>query len=315
MPISRTTKNGKEYWYFFMGTSKRMYLGTSEKPMADRIELARQYIEKRIRGYEDELHNLESLLQSSKKTIDHRQPLYYRIVFFDLDGVIFDKPWHTFVENNVAVSSWDILFQALGIYKIHEKLKDNFINKIFKDYMEWTDAACNVLKSVGLQTQVFDDVIKKRPLTQGALELFQKLKEDGVRTAIISGSFEALAQRASKEVGEVDHILAHCKLHFKDDRLDSWELKGTDYEDKGKFVAQIAKQHNVPLERCAYIGDDVNDISAFQKVGLAIAFNAKKPMVRQNAHVVIDSRDLMAVLPHLQVAKTIATQNPLNNRA
>ena len=89
---------------------------------------------------------------------------------------------------------------------------------------------------------------------------------------MISGSFDVLAQRANLELGGFDAILAECKLLFnRDGRLESWDLKGTDCEDKARYVQKVSKRFGVPLERCAYVGDDANDIDAFEKVGLAIA--------------------------------------------
>ena len=135
---------------------------------------------------------------------------------------------------------------------------------------------------------------------QGAVELFEELCKNGVKIAIVTGSFHALAQRAMKELKGITHVLAHCELKFDDQNLlSSWELKTIDYKDKALFVEKLAKEEGVPLERCAYIGDDVNDIYAFEKVGLAIAFNCRKRKVLQAAKVVVESRDLKAILPHL----------------
>ena len=66
-------------------------------------------------------------------------------------------------------------------------------------------------------------------------------------------------------------------------------------------IKRIADQESIPLSECAYIGDDVNDIAVFDKVGLSIAFNSNKLKVNQAAKVVIESRNLKSILPHLCV--------------
>ena len=70
--------------------------------------------------------------------------------------------------------------------------------------------------------------------------------------------------------------------------------------DKLAFVRDCCARHEVPMERCAAIGDSRSDIPLFQHVGLAIAFNAT-PAARAAAHVTIDSDDICDVLEHLAV--------------
>lgn len=53
-------------------------------------------------------------------------------------------------------------------------------------------------------------------------------------------------------------------------------------EDKSKFLSRIVKEHNLSLGQVAYIGDDLNDIPALQRVGLAIAVaNAVKEVKKE----------------------------------
>lgn len=42
-------------------------------------------------------------------------------------------------------------------------------------------------------------------------------------------------------------------------------------EDKSRSLTQVVKKHNLSLDQVAYIGDDLNDIPALQRIGLAIA--------------------------------------------
>lgn len=296
--LNVSKRKDKEYLYITVNGSKRLYLGTSDKPKKEMVIEAIQHLNNKIKRYEDEIQKLESLLY---KEI---QEFGYKLVIFDLDGVIYDKPWQEITSDKIAVSTWDVLFQELGFYNVHEDYKQKYIKGAFKTYMEWTDTACNFLKSLGLDRNTFENIINQRPLTQGAVEVFQALHKNKVITAIITGSFDALAQQANKKLGGIDHIFAHCKLHFNSNAsLESWQLQPTDYKDKAVFVEQIAKQHNISLKRCAYIGDDVNDIEAFKKVGLSIAFKSNKIKVRQAAKVVIESRDLRSILPNLYVIR------------
>jgi phosphoserine phosphatase len=307
LPLIIREKEGKKYFYYSMKGSRRLYLGTPEKPKIERIYEVMNFLRGQIREQEEELRKLESLLQRKTLELKVSQAPDYKLIVFDLDGVIYQKPWHEIsssLSEKVAVSTWDVLFQELGIYNVHEKLAQKYANGFFKSYREWTEAACRILKSVGLDKKTFQNVINRRPLSLGAVELFKILRNYGIKTAVITGSFEALAQRASRELGGFDYILAHCKLIFNDNGfLEDWELNNTDYEDKVDFIRNIAKKERIPLDQCAYVGDDVNDIEAFKIVGCPIAFNCKKPAVLQVARVVIESNDLRAILPYLYKKK------------
>lgn len=224
--------------------------------------------------------------------------LKYKIAIFDLDGVIFSKPWR-FETEEVAVSSWDVLFKELNMYDLHRRLKDMFIEKRFKSYMDWTNAACCVLKANGLDKKTFEGIMQSRPFIVGAKETLKILNQNSIITGIVSGSFEELALRAKREMG-LSHVLAHCRLEFdeKTGLLQNWKLFGTDWGDKIKFVKYIADLYKVGLSECVFVGDDVNDIPVLKRVGLPIAFNASKKRVKEVAKVVIKKKDLREVLPY-----------------
>jgi phosphoserine phosphatase len=224
----------------------------------------------------------------------------YKVVVFDLDGTLFKRPWNS-TDDDVAVSSWDVVFRAINSYDEHEQLKKIFLRGGFRSYIDWTDAACCVLRAKNLDRQTFQKLIDERPFTHGAVETLNILKENNIVIGVVSGSFEALALRVKKEL-EIDHVLAHCRLIFDDaGHLKDWKLFATDWKDKLKFVRYITQLHKAKLKQCAYVGDDVNDIHVFKKVGLAISFNSTKQKVNEHAHVVIKKEDLREILPHLGI--------------
>jgi HAD superfamily phosphoserine phosphatase-like hydrolase len=302
MSLIIKTRGDKKYLYFAISGAKRLYLGTTDNPKKENIYQAVQYLRDRVRETEEKISELEKLVPVTKEKVEVGHKIQYDLIFFDLDGVIYEKPWYEFSSDLVAVSTWDLIFQELGIYNVHEKLKRNFETGLFRNYIEWTEAACRVLQSMMLNKKTFEDIINRRPLTQGAHELFQRLHKEGVKIAVVTGSFSMLAERAKKELGGIDEILAHCDLEF-DERglLKSWRLHTIDYEDKASFVERTAKEKGVPLTRCAYVGDDVNDIRAFEKVGCAIAFNAQKVKVLEAADFAVKGRDLRDILPYLYI--------------
>lgn len=50
-------------------------------------------------------------------------------------------------------------------------------------------------------------------------------------------------------------------------------------EDKAKEIASICKEFGVDIDRAAFVGNDINDIPAFELVGFPIAVNDAHPEV------------------------------------
>jgi phosphoserine phosphatase len=132
----------------------------------------------------------------------------------------------------------------------------------------------------------------------GAIETFKELRSRGYKTAVITGSFEALALRAKEELG-LDYAVGHCRLNFDDSgRLESWNLIPCDFDGKSVYFKKIAEKEGVSYSECAYVGNEINDIPIFRDVELSIAFNTTKEEVKKAADVVIDKKDLREILKY-----------------
>jgi len=227
-----------------------------------------------------------------------------KMIFFDMDGVIFDITGYNESGKKVAISAWNAVFDQAGIYREHERLKEMFIKGEFPSYMEWTDEACRVLQKHGLTREKFIKIINSRPLMNGAEETFIELKKRGYKTAVITGSFKALAERAQGLLG-IDYIIAHCDLVFNENgSLKQWFLIPCDFDEKMRYLNKLAKELNLNPSQCAFIGDEVNDIPIFKKVGLSIAFNCFKEEVKKAVNIVIDKKDLKEILKYFPPIKS-----------
>lgn len=221
-----------------------------------------------------------------------------KMVFFDMDGVLFDVAGYNENGKKVAISTWNAVFDALGIYHEHERLKKMFVKGEFPSYMEWTDEACKVLQKNRLTEDKFKQIINSRPLMVGAEETSKELKNRGYKTAVITGSFEALALRA-KELLSLDCAIGHCRLNFDETGdLKNWDLIPCDFDGKIAYFKKIADEIGINYSKCAYIGDEVNDIPIFKEVSLSIAFNCFKKEVKKAAGIVIEKKDLKEILKY-----------------
>ena len=221
------------------------------------------------------------------------------MVFFDMDGVLVDVSNYQESGSKVGVSTWHAVFDSLGIIAEHQRLKEKFKAGEFPSYMEWTDEACNVLKAHGLTKGKLLRIINSQSLMVGAKETVAELKKCGLKTAVITGSFGTLAERVQRELG-IDDAVAHCNLEFDGEgKLVGWRLLPCDYEGKVDAFLQMAEKDGVKASECVFVGDEVNDIPIFRKVGLSIAFNCNKQEVKNAAIKVVEGNDLRLILGNI----------------
>jgi phosphoserine phosphatase len=76
------------------------------------------------------------------------------------------------------------------------------------------------------------------------------------------------------------------------------------FHDKGSILRQIAGQMEIPLPRCASVGDDDNDISMFEAVPFSVAYNPKSSRVEDCATSIVRGRSLdpvrLSLLEHFR---------------
>jgi phosphoserine phosphatase/SAM-dependent methyltransferase len=225
----------------------------------------------------------------------------YKMIVFDMDRILIDVRDYKKIHKSkkVNVSSWLAVYQSLGILRETKIIREKFEKGIFPSYMEWTEAACNLLKKHNLTRNKFYQIINNQRFVEGAIETIRELKNRGFKVAVITGSFTKLAERTKKELN-IDAIVAHCDLRFdKKGKLQNWKLNHCDFDEKIDALIRLTKKYKVKTTECVYVGDEIIDIPLFQKVGLSIAFNSRKNLARKAANVTIDKFDLRSILPLL----------------
>ncbi len=60
-------------------------------------------------------------------------------------------------------------------------------------------------------------------------------------------------------------------------------------QDKGARLLKLLDELSLSTEQVLYVGDDVIDLPAMARVGLAVAVNDAHPLVRENAHWVTEN--------------------------
>ena len=206
-----------------------------------------------------------------------------RLVVFDVDGTLTKHS-----------SIW---------WRLHEHFGTTVEGKLYYDqyfageinYDQWADLDAGLWRGKTIDEVM--KVVQATQLTPGSKEAIQTLRDHGLKTAILSGGLDIMANDIGRRVG-IDYVLTNT-LHHENgiltgevDNLVAW---GAKHEE----VHQINKHFGVPLEKTAFIGDGRNDITVFKVVGLAVAFNPEDQDVADAANVVIRDDDLRAILPHV----------------
>ncbi|TFC48595.1 phosphoserine phosphatase SerB [Cryobacterium sp. TMT1-21] len=149
----------------------------------------------------------------------------------------------------------------------------------------------------GLPTGVFEEVGRLVRPTLGVPNLIAGLHSNGSLIGVVSGGFHEILDPLAETLG-LDHWRAN-RLEVADGRLTGGLLGPIiDAAAKAATLREWAALECVALPQTVAVGDGANDLQMLHAAGLGIAFNAK-PVVREQADLAIDIRDLSQVLPML----------------
>ena len=189
--------------------------------------------------------------------------LLIKLVVFDLDNVIIDD-----------------------IAEITEKAMQGEIDfeTSIKDRVQLLE---------GTSIEDIEKVAEDLPLMPGACKTVKCLKDKGVDVAIISGSFDVVADKVSDKLG-VDTVYTNS-FTVEDGKL-TGEVTGPLVSgSKLDVLKDHVEEAGITLDEVVAVGDGANDISMIESAGCGIAFNAKDS-VKEIADVVVEEKDLCKVL-------------------
>ena len=216
-----------------------------------------------------------------------------KLVVFDLDNVIIDGEAIDEIGKLANVEE--------DIAEITEKAMQGEI-----DFETSIKDRVQLLK--GTSIEEIEKVADELPLMKGANETIDCLKEKDVDVAIISGSFDVVADKIKDKLG-VDSVYTNSFT------VEDGKLTG---EVTGPLVSgsklDVLKDHvenaGITLDEVVAVGDGANDISMIESAGCGIAFNAKDS-VKEIADIVVDEKDLTKVLD--EILNQITTDDTEND--
>ena len=118
-----------------------------------------------------------------------------------------------------------------------------------------------------------ENIYQSLPLAEGAKELIASLKNQGIKTAIISGAWSEYANYIARITG-----IEHCFATRWE--LDNGQVTGRisgpvlSPEAKWEVLRQLAEEHQILPENILVVADGYNDLEMMTHVGSCILLHA-----------------------------------------
>lgn len=153
------------------------------------------------------------------------------------------------------------------------------------------------------------DVICGIPLMKGARETISELKKQGCKTAIVTDSYDIVAEYFREMLG-VDQAYG-VKLVVENEIITGEiempggcltpDLCGDPSICKSEILKSLAAEYGIPISHTVAAGDNLVDLCMIRVAGVGIAFDPKVPEIIEAADVVIHDKDLRLVLRNIKV--------------
>jgi phosphoserine phosphatase len=187
-----------------------------------------------------------------------------KIVFFDCDGTL-----------TTVKSSWEYLHRRLGLWDNHADEYQTLFREGKIDYYEFCRRDALLWKGLPLDRVM--EVIDEIPYHDGAHDLVEWLRGEGVATVILSTGLSALVDKVRQELGIgrafSNELLSHNGLLTGEIKIH------VEHDDKGYWVEKILREVGINREEAAAVGDGEGDRGMFESVGLAIGFHPQEKII------------------------------------
>ena len=212
----------------------------------------------------------------------------YDLVCFDMDGVL-----------TKLRSSWCWVHQCFDVdnepaYQAYCNGEIDESEFMRRDIGLWTAKKFDV--TIDEITKLFQDM----PLIGGIQETIACLKENGIRSVIVSGGIDKAALLIKNEFG-FDDFAADEICTNPDGTLTGEGKLIVDLKDKGINVRDFIKKYNTTPERTVSIGNSYTDIPMFKNTGMSIAFNPTDHYTSDAATYTVVSDNIADVLDYILV--------------
>jgi HAD superfamily phosphoserine phosphatase-like hydrolase len=208
-----------------------------------------------------------------------------RLVAFDLDGTLIKGIRH----------SWTVVWNHIMVNRAFQTNRKADFQNLKLSYGEWCRLDGEELRKGGLQFQHFDEIAKSGVCssTKNLTEAIVRLRENGFRTAIISGGIDALLYSIIPNADELFDDIFINRFLFRDNGKFhavvpteyDWDEEKRGVVGKRRGLERLCQKYSVELVDAVFVGDDLNDLDAMHAAGTKIYYCN-------------DSREFETGLPH-----------------
>lgn len=199
-----------------------------------------------------------------------------KLIFFDMDGVIFEE-----------TNFWMALHKAYGTYEEGKKLTDKYL---LRNYAKLVDEVVGRLWK-GKDAKPYYDLIKKAKYVKGIKPLIKALKKKGYKIVIVSSGPKDLALRAKKELG-IDKVYTN-ELVIRDGKITGefkWPIGA---HRKQVVLKEICREENIFFKDCVAVVHEDNDIKMAKTAGITIGFNPKGEVRKYCNYTAKDLKEIL----------------------
>lgn len=210
----------------------------------------------------------------------------FDLVAFDMDGVLVDyRSCWTWIHDHFSVDNEE----ALNAF-IEGRIDD--MEFMRRDIALWKE------KNPCLCRADLDSILEPLPMTDGIAETVTELKRAGIKTVIVTGGIDIVAERIAEHYG-FDDVLANGVECDAEGRVTGEGVLRVELKNKKAALESLLSKHGIERERAASIGDSLIDIPMFEASGMSIAYNPSDEVVVRKATHVVRGTNLTAVLPYI----------------
>ena len=182
-----------------------------------------------------------------------------KLVVFDMDGTIIEPR-----------SSWAMIHDYFGTD--NTEMLQMYIDHKISD-MEFVKADIKLWNSksdVPVNEEYINSILDKAKPRKGAEELITSLHKNSIKTVILSGGIQYLADKWAKE-WDMAGAFANDLIDDEDGNLTA-NINASGH-NKGPLMEKIIKDFDLTGNEVAAVGDTMVDLPMFEIAGLSIAVN------------------------------------------
>ena len=206
-----------------------------------------------------------------------------KLVVFDMDGTLLEpRSCWAYIHDYFGTDNSDML----KMY-IERKISDqDFVKADFKLWQDSTEDNVN--------QKYINKILDNIEPIKGAKELVENLHSYNIRTAIISGGIQYLADKWAQK-WNIERALANELFDDENGKLSAKiNVRGN---TKGPVMEKLMSEMNVEKSQVISVGDTVVDLPLFKRSEYSIAVNTEDSRVVESTDYHHKETDLAKLIP------------------